>query len=117
MSTHSESFARPTRSANWYTNLALTAIATLLGLHLLKSSDVTLESSANAQVGVVGNSTGPQDTSEGLVSAAEQRKQIVNELHKVSDRLDRIESALSKGINVKVTSMPATKADSKPETK
>ena len=117
MSTHSQSFARPTRSANWYTNLALTAIATLLGLHLLKSGNVTLESSANAQVGVVGTSTGPQDNSEGLVSAAEQRKQIVNELQKVGDRLERIESALAKGINVKVTSMPATKPDSKPEAK
>ncbi len=112
-----DSTSRPARSANWYTNLALTAIAALLGLHLLKNSNVTLESSANAQVGVVGTSTGQQDASEGLISAAEQRKQIVNEIQKVSDRLERIESALAKGINVKVTSMPATKADSKPETK
>lgn len=117
MSTQSMSSERPARSANWYTNLALTVIAGLLALHLLKNSGMPIEASANAQVGIVGNTAPAADTNEGLVSAAEQRKQIVAELHKLDGRLERIESALAKGINVKVTSMPATKADSKSDSK
>lgn len=43
----------------------------------------------------------------GRVSAAEQRKEMITLLKSMSTRMDRIEAAMLKGINVKVTEMPA----------
>jgi hypothetical protein len=94
-------------SARTYTNVALTAIAALLLLNWMGQVQPGL-TSANAQPAQPQAEYSPDDAS-GRISAAEQRKQIVTELKGVSQRLDRIEAALSRGISVKVTDMPAQK--------
>ena len=40
-------------------------------------------------------------------NAAQQRKDQLEQLRQINDRLSRIEAMLNKGINVKVTEMPA----------
>jgi hypothetical protein len=107
------------RSPNWYTNVALTAIAVLLGLHLIKGSGISLTDSAQAQDGqrdkvtVVGGRPASDDSGAGLISAAEQRKAMISELRSINDRLERVESALARGINVNVKTMPASKDEAK----
>lgn len=107
------------RSPHWYTNAALTAIAVLLGLHLLQGSGVSMVDTAQAQEGqrdkvtVVGGRPAGDDAGSGLISAAEQRKAIISELRSINDRLERVESALARGINVNVKTMPAAKEEAK----
>jgi hypothetical protein len=107
------------RSPHWYTNAALTAIAALLGLHLLQGSGGSLVESAQAQEGkrekvtVVGGRPASEDAGAGLISAAEQRKAMISELRSINDRLERVESALARGINVNVKTMPASKDEAK----
>lgn len=108
MSQH-QNDTKPTRRN--YTNGVLTAIAALLGVIVLQQANTTgTQGAALAQVGIVGEKTATEDAATGLISAAEQRKAIISELKSVNDRLAAIEGALAKGINVKVTSMPAQKA-------
>lgn len=83
-----------------YQNIALTVIAGLLALNTFGSGRNALLGSAHAQQG------GPEPVESGMVSAAEQRKQMIAELKAQSVRLERIESALARGVNVKVTDMP-----------
>lgn len=45
----------------------------------------------------------------GLISAAEQRKQIISELREMSQRIGSVEGLLKKGLSVKVTDMPPLK--------
>jgi hypothetical protein len=80
-----------------YTNAVLTVIAGLLGLNAL-SSGLLAPAAAHAQSG-----------EEGLVSAAEQRKVMIGELRNLSSRIERLESTISRGVNVKVTDMPAVR--------
>jgi hypothetical protein len=107
------------RSPHWYTNAALTAIAVLLGLHLLQGSGASLVDSAQAQEGqrdkvtIVGARPASDDGGAGLISAAEQRKAMISELRSINDRLERVESALARGINVNVKTMPASKDEAK----
>lgn len=77
-----------------YTNLALTAIAVLLGVNLLKPDFV---SSALAQPG----------ENQTLASAAEQRKQMIAQLTSIEKKIERMDATLAKGI--KVTDMPELK--------
>lgn len=93
-------------SARLYTNAALTVIAGVLVLNWLATpSDFV--GRANAQP-ADDMEIAPDDPS-GRISAAEQRKQMIQELRGLSARMERIESALTRGINVKVTDMPAMK--------
>ncbi|MCC6952091.1 MAG: hypothetical protein IT433_11700 [Phycisphaerales bacterium] len=93
-------------SPRLYANAVLTVIAGVLVLNWLATPSDLL-GRANAQ---------PADDIElvtddpsGRISAAEQRKQMIQELRGLSARMERIESALTRGINVKVTDMPAMK--------
>ncbi len=90
------------------TNASLTAVACLLGLVVASggqhTAPLTLEPAAMAQ------EPGDEAT-EGRISAAEQRKQIISELKSLQSRLDKIDAALSKGISVRVTEMPARELD------
>ncbi|HEX2836807.1 MAG TPA: hypothetical protein VHN77_01635 [Phycisphaerales bacterium] len=96
-----------------YTNAVLTGIGVLLGVIALNMSGAGSARIADAQVGVVGQRTTVVPT-DGLVSAAEQRKQIHAELRAMNEKVDRLQATLEKGLNVRVTSMPAGDA---PETK
>lgn len=82
-----------------YQNAVLTVIAVLLGLGIAdRQWNIAGPAEAQAQSGV-------QDTG-GLSNAIEQRKQMISELRQLSIRIDRMESRISGGINVKVTEMP-----------
>lgn len=82
------------------TNVLLSVIALALGVIALDTI------SANPRIaGAAWAQPGGEDES-GRISAAEQRKQIIAELKGMSARLERLETQISKGINVKVTQMP-----------
>jgi hypothetical protein len=95
-----------------YQNLLLTAIAVVLVLGLIdRGAGPGSEALAQPEMG-------------GLSNALEQRKQIIAELRTLNARMERIESKLAAGLNVKVTDMPALKLpdakagkDGKTETK
>ncbi|HYF13499.1 MAG TPA: hypothetical protein VD971_00350 [Phycisphaerales bacterium] len=93
-----------------FTNGVLTTIAGLLAFNVYtqssRSGGVTGEAFAQGSVGVVGEAQ-PSDDAKGLVSAADQRKSMINELRELNARLERMESVMERGLNVKVTSMPA----------
>lgn len=46
------------------------------------------------------------DDPSGRISAAEQRKEMIQQLRSLATRMERIEASLSRGINVRVTEMP-----------
>ena len=54
---------------------------------------------------------GEGDDSNGRISAADQRKEMIAQLRNLSVRMERMEALLSRGINVKVTQMPASAGD------
>ena len=95
-----------TRTRNGYQNIILSCIAGLLALGMVErhagSGDV-LGTSALAQSG--------QPDAGGIISTAEQRKQIIAELRTMNSRLERIESKLNSGLSVKVTDMPKDKSE------
>ncbi len=99
-----------------YQNAALTAIALLLGLGLV---DRGADRVATAR----GAGEQPPSESAGMVSPAEQRRDMIAELRKANARLEAIEARLKAGLSVKVTDMPALKmagegkAEAKPEPK
>lgn len=100
---------RPTLLARTYTNLVLTAIAVCLGVIAFAQSSAAPAAVAQeaSQVGIVGGgSASTESAAAGLINAAEQRKTMIAELRALGSRMERIEAALAKGINVKVTSMP-----------
>lgn len=90
-----------------YLNGVLTVIAVLLALVLL---DRHLAPGAPTALGTA-VAAGPADepVSDGLISAAEQRKMIISELRRLASKFDRLEARLNSGINVKVTEMPELK--------
>ena len=65
------------------------------------------EAVSQAQFAAAGAMDGVEDPS-GRISAAEQRKQIIAEIRQVSGRVERVEQILSRGLNVKVTELPAS---------
>jgi hypothetical protein len=89
---------------NGYQNAVLTLIAAFLGLGLVEKagSPALPESVANAQPSI-------DPDQGGLSNKLEQGKQMINELHSIGLRMDRIESMLSRGVSVKVTEMPPLK--------
>jgi hypothetical protein len=89
-----------------YQNAVLTGIALVLAVGLLDRGapgGLTEPATAAAQPEV-----------GGLSNALEQRKQMISELRTLNSKLDRIEAALSKGLNVKVTEMPPLKFQPEP---
>lgn len=86
--------------SNGYLNAILTANAVILGIVALNgvAGPTGLERTAQAQA------SGSEEAPSGMLSAAEQRKQMISELRGMSQRLEKIEGQLGKG--VKITSMP-----------
>ena len=97
-----------------YQNVVLTAIAVLLALGLVDrrtGGELTSLPQVSAQ---------PDADQGGMTNALEQRKIMIAELRQMTAKLDRIDSKLGAGINVKVTSLPAAAqpaADNKPKPK
>ncbi len=104
-------------------NGSLTVIAILLGFLVLDRAAGPAgrggglgPAEASAQVRSVssgpGSSAGKSledEPTDGRVNPADQRKQMIAELRNISQRLDRLESVISKGLTVKVTDMPEMK--------
>jgi hypothetical protein len=77
---------------------------------VLAACALTAPMSAVSPAAAIGQSGAPLSDDEGgsgRVSAAEQRKEMIVLLKNMSTRMDRIEAALAKGLNVKVINMPA----------
>lgn len=100
-----------------YLNGVLTAIAALLALNLISrldggpSASLAQTSSVSGSVSGTGRAGPPapvddESTPSARISAAEQRKAMIQELREVAQRLDRIESAMKSGLSVRVTEMP-----------
>ena len=84
-----------TRRDGRTTPLALTAIAVLLGLNLLRPIDPVPTAAAQPAAG------------GGLASAAEQRKQMMTQLTSIERHLEKLEAQITKGI--RVAEMPELK--------
>ena len=65
---------------------------------------------ATAQAQPAGQS-GESEDGNGRISAADQRKEMISQLRNLSVRMERMEALLTRGINVKVTQMPASAGD------
>lgn len=88
---------------NAYLNAILTANVVILGVVALNSVSGTGDRTANAQVA---HAAPESEDAAGRTSAAEQRKAMISELRTISQRLERVEGQMAKGLSVKVTSMP-----------
>jgi hypothetical protein len=105
MTTHQSS-----SGARTYTNAMLTVIAILLGVALLdRAAPEPVVARAHAQPGAMP----APDESTGLISAAEQRKIMIAELRQISTRLDKLDGAMSRVLNVKVVEMPPVRVQEK----
>lgn len=108
-----------------YLNTILTIIALLLGLLVLERWTDRADSGQNvpipgASAPAYGQARvhGPErartlpgretdrERPGGLISAAEQRNRILAELKNLSSRVERVETRLSRTLEVKVTEMP-----------
>ncbi len=87
------------RDTNRYQNLALTAIALLLGVLVLRGDGLPGVSEAAA--------AGPSDGPPAALNSAQQRKAILVAIEKTNDRIAKLEASLRQGIDVNVKSMPA----------
>ena len=104
-----------------YTNVALTAIAAMLGIQIFAPSAAQMLvpqlASAHAQVAEVKGSDDaerPAALDNTLISASEQRKVMIAELRTISHRLERVEMAVKGTITARVIEMPASaKSDEK----
>ena len=97
---------RPTTNRG-YLNAVLTGNAVLLGIIALGGLGF---SGGFASVSKAQNSTGEDPVT--MISAADQRKQMITELRSVSQRLEKIEATLARGINVNVKNFPANMGNS-----
>jgi hypothetical protein len=82
-----------------YQNAVLTAIAVILALGLIERHSgtvITEPAAASAQ----------PESEGGMTNKLEQNKQMIAELRLLNQKLDRMDSRLAAGLNVKVTSMP-----------
>lgn len=87
------------------TNALTAVVAVMLGVLVLDRVE---------QRGVQGSgqaalASGQPESGGSLISAADQRKQIIAEIRQISQRLDAIDKRLAKPIQVKVVEMPAQK--------
>lgn len=100
-----------TNRRSGYLNAVLTAIAVLLTLLVVdRHAGPGITGAALAQ----GQPEDPSSSAQAMVSAAEQRKQMIAELRRIAGRMERIEAKLNAGLTVKVSEMPAAKPEGKP---
>lgn len=113
--------ATTTSGGKKYLNGILTANAILLGVLALNGMGLSFTSVSHAE-------TDPPRTNDadegGRVSAAEQRKTIIAQLTTLTQKVERLDVILARGVPVRVLEMPAgfankgdAKADDKSTTK
>jgi hypothetical protein len=101
---------RTSRDGNVTNRILMTAIVALLGVLVLDR----IEQRAATGMGSVAHASTLTEEAQpepagALVSAAEQRKQMIVELRNLSGRIDAIDQKLRKPLQVKVLEMPAQK--------
>ncbi|MCC5787302.1 MAG: hypothetical protein JJU33_11450 [Phycisphaerales bacterium] len=64
--------------------------------------------------GPASNPAQAQAHTGGLISAAEQRKQMIAQMQRLENRMERIEAQLKSGLTVKVTEMPPVRLRDQP---
>lgn len=84
----------------------MAVIAVMLGYLVLDRVDARGVSGRGAAAVASGSQP---DGQSGLISAADQRKQMIAELKLISQRIDAVERRLAKPLQVKVLEMPAQK--------
>lgn len=93
-----------TTTGRRYLNGILTANALLLGLLALNGMGLSFTSVSHAE----GEQPRANDADEGgRISAAEQRKTMIAQLATLTQKMERLESMIAKGIPVRVLEMPA----------
>ncbi|CAG0974501.1 hypothetical protein PHYC_01430 [Phycisphaerales bacterium] len=102
----------PPPASRTYTNVILTVIAGLLAVVVLARPDGALPAARAQEYQPVAMEP-PSEDAAGRISAAEQRKVMIAELRNISARLERLESALSRVVNVKVVDMPPIRVQEK----
>ncbi|HLO41997.1 MAG TPA: hypothetical protein VK176_13305 [Phycisphaerales bacterium] len=97
-------------------NTPMTVVAVLLGFLVLDRiaapSGSLGPSEASAQVRSVrsgGLNPEPTPPADARANPAEDRVQMIAELKNISQRLERLEATIAKGLSVKVTDMPEMK--------
>lgn len=108
---------QPIRTSSSATsNTPMTVVAVLLGFLVLdrvaSPSGVLGPSEASAQVRSVrsgGLNPEPAPPTDTRSNPAEDRVQMIAELKNISQRLERLEATIAKGLSVKVTDMPEMK--------
>jgi len=101
------------RRPGTYTNALLTLIALLLGVALMqRAGPEEAGAGPGAAMAALEPPAGP-GRGTGLISAADQRKIMISEIRRIGSRLERIESALSRGISVRVTELPRAAPEGK----
>lgn len=91
----------PPARSRAYLNAVLTAIALLLAAVLFQNT-----------TGAPALSEASADTrgSGGLANPADQRREMINELKRVNDRLERLSREIKAPIEVEVVRMPSTES-------
>lgn len=93
-----------TTTGRRYLNGILTANAILLGLLALNGMGLSFTSHSLAE----GEQPRANDADEGgRISAAEQRKTMIAQLATLTQKMERLESMIAKGIPVRVLELPA----------
>lgn len=94
-----------TNSGRRYLNVILTANAVLLGVLALNGAGLSLTSVSRAE----NEQPRSNEADEGgRVSAAEQRKTMIAQLATLTQKVERLESLMAKGVPVRVLEMPAS---------
>lgn len=93
-----------TTTGRRYLNGILTANAILLGLLALNGMGLSFTSLSRAE----GEQPRANEADEGgRISAAEQRKTMIAQLATLTQKVERLESMIAKGVPVRVLEMPA----------
>lgn len=101
MNTHRLVARRPDSST-----VLMAVIAVMLGFLVLDRVD---ERGVSGRGTAAAASGSQPEAQSGLISAADQRKQMISELRTISQRIDAVERRLAKPLQVKVLEMPAQK--------
>ncbi len=86
-------------------NALVLLVAAMLGVMILDR----MEDRGVRGVGSVAHAASQPESTGSLISAADQRKQIIAELRTISQRLASVEQRLAKPMQVRVIEMPVQK--------